>query len=233
MRRLMLCALLVASCNNDAAKDKEIAALRAQLAEKNSPPTTAPSLGAVQAQPQAAAPQAEASDGFVPRLLAAPTLADALRLTLPITEDSREEQSKGTIALAVWASKHMKWADVGVAKNETSVAKIMKDSDEARGKRMCVSGDIIQIAKERGIDRMYAGLLGGYYGQGIISYIAAGDTGDLVANSAAKFCGVVTGRYTYANSGGGTSHAVSMVGMFDLPENNPNKRRKVAANDDE
>jgi hypothetical protein len=30
---------------------------------------------------------------------------------------------------------------------------------------------------------------------------------------------VVTGKYSYANSGGGTGHAVTLVGVFDLPEN--------------
>ena len=35
----------------------------------------------------------------------------------------------------------------------------------------------------------------------------------------ARFCGIATGRDTYANTGGGTTHAVRVVGMFDLPEN--------------
>jgi hypothetical protein len=37
-------------------------------------------------------------------------------------------------------------------------------------------------------------------------------------NTAARFCGVVTGLYDYSNSGGGTGHTADIVGMFDLPE---------------
>jgi hypothetical protein len=37
----------------------------------------------------------------------------------------------------------------------------------------------------------------------------------------------VTGRYDYHDSGGGTGHAVQVVGMFDLPENRPAAAVKV------
>ncbi len=36
-----------------------------------------------------------------------------------------------------------------------------------------------------------------------------------------RFCGVVTGLFDYANSGGGTGHAVAIVGLFDIAENRP------------
>lgn len=44
-------------------------------------------------------------------------------------------------------------------------------------------------------------------------------TGRLVEDSRARLCGFVTGKYSYSNSGGGSSHAVQLVGMFKLPEN--------------
>jgi hypothetical protein len=53
----------------------------------------------------------------------------------------------------------------------------------------------------------------------LIKFVAAGSTGQLVAQSRARFCGATTGKYSYSNSGGGTSHAVQMVGMFRVPEN--------------
>ncbi len=242
MRKLLYlalasCQIALAGCKDDA-KDKEIAALRAQLAKGQ------PSLGAAKVDPAVApvapvAPAAAEDTGgdqvspFVQRLAKAQTLAEAIQATVPLMEDTINKPSEGTGLLALWSSKHLQWADVGVAKNETTTKLILKDSDAARGKRMCVAGDIIQIAKERGTDRVYSGLLGGYYGQGIISYIAIGDTGELVENSAARFCGVVTGRFTYGNAGGGTTHAVSMVGMFDLPGNNPQKKKPRRATDDD
>ena len=53
----------------------------------------------------------------------------------------------------------------------------------------------------------------------VIHYLAAGDTGTLVDGDRARFCGVTTGRYSYSNAGGGTTHAVQLIGMFDLPSN--------------
>ena len=53
----------------------------------------------------------------------------------------------------------------------------------------------------------------------IYKFMNVGTSGDLVANSQARMCGVVTGRYQYSNSAGGTGHALSIVGMFDLPQN--------------
>ncbi len=215
----------------------EVSALRAQVAAgRPGSPGEAPSLAAAQARPVAAAEPAEPSEPAAGPTLAdklrdASFLSDALRLTLPLMDDTVNQQSDGAVMLAMWAALHMKWADVGVAKNETSTAKLMKDSDANRGKRMCVSGSIIQIAKQRGAP-IYAGLLNGFYGAGIAHFFAVGDTGDLVENSETRFCGVATGRYVYGNSGGGTSHAISLVGMFDLPENNPSKRRRVAADEE-
>jgi len=46
---------------------------------------------------------------------------------------------------------------------------------------------------------------------GVIRFVAVGDTGALVANSTARFCGIVTGRFTYLNAIGGTTHAVRLV----------------------
>lgn len=145
----------------------------------------------------------------------AKTLDDALDVATALMSDTTNEHSMGLYLLASWSSKHMTWADVGVAKNETSTALVQKDSDAARGKRMCVSGEIIQISKT---GDLFSGLLitSSY---SIVSFFAVGSTGELVAQSHARFCGVVTGRFDYSNSGGGTGHAVDMVGMFNLPEN--------------
>lgn len=240
---------LLLGCND--AKDKEIAALRAQLAEKkgNAQPPAAGGLGAVKptatpvptpaatpisaAPPAAEAPAAEA-DSDKP----AATLQEALEHFKPLMGDTTDKHSPGAIFLASWASRSLKFADVGLAKNETTRARVMKDSDAERGKRMCFGGYIVEIAKvprEAGIPGyfgnppIFAGLINDY--GDIVSFFAVGSTGNLVERSGARFCGVVTGRYDYQNSGGGVSHAVQMVGMFDIAENNPRKKR--SRSDDE
>lgn len=200
------------------------------------PPAPAGTLAAVR---PAAEPVAEPDANekafldFMRRLMAAPTLAQAVELTRPFMDDTVKDQSKGAIILTKWAMAHMKWSDVALKKNETSFAKVRKDSDEERGKRMCVSAGIVQISKvTKGV---YEGLLLTNYGRDIYRFTSVGSTGDLVGNSIARFCGVVIGNYSYHNNGGGSSNAVALVGMFDLPENKglPADKRKPASVDDE
>lgn len=150
-----------------------------------------------------------------------PTFAQAVSATLPMMKDTYNEPSMGAVLLAAWAARNLSWDDVSVKKNETSFALVQKDSDEARGKRMCQSGYLVQISKtDMPTGKVYNGLLTTYGGD-LLDYYAAGSTGSLVARSRARFCGVVTGKFDYSNSGGGTGHAVEIVGMFDLPENHP------------
>lgn len=147
------------------------------------------------------------------------TLPEAIAVALPKMTDTDDETSPGALLLALWAAKHLTWSAVTVAKNETSFALVHKDSDAARGKRLCVRGSIVQISKLDLVDRVvFHGLmLSGY--SDLVSFIAAGSTGELVEQSGARFCGVVIGTYDYSNSAGGKGHATSLVGMFDLPEN--------------
>jgi hypothetical protein len=110
------------------------------------------------------------------------------------------------------------WKDVAPKMNETSIALLKKDSDEERGKRLCLPSRIIQISAGKiENDKLYEGLL--QTPDGIVSFIAVRSTGDLLEGSIGKFCGVTTGNYSYSNAGGGTTHAIRMIGMFDLPEN--------------
>jgi len=146
---------------------------------------------------------------------------DALTFAMQYMDDTEGKVSDGAIILAAWASRNMKWTDVAVTKDETSFALVRKDSEDARGKRLCTSGQIIQIEVykfESGDRPVSVGLLMSGAGN-LYNFVAAGSSGTLVEQSWARFCGVVTGKYDYANSAGGTGHAVSIVGMFDLPEN--------------
>jgi hypothetical protein len=149
----------------------------------------------------------------------APTLPAALAVAKPHMDDQFGKVSTGTLLLGMWAAKHMTWKDVGVSQDEATYALTMKDPDEARGKRTCAGGSIIEIEKARLDDgRGYEGLLMSD-GMRLFHFFAVGSSGTLVQNSPARLCGVVTGKYDYPNSAGGTGHAVQVVGMFDLPEN--------------
>ena len=154
-------------------------------------------------------------------IAAATNRHEALSIARPLMADTYDKASDGAMLLAIWSAPNLKWTDVYVKKDETSFGRIKKDSEFERGKRLCYSGRIIQISRERAVSgRLYAGLLmTGRRNINIIHFFAAGSTGELVEGSWARFCGMVTGRYSYSNSGGGTSHAVQMVGMFKLPEN--------------
>ena len=144
------------------------------------------------------------------------TVSEAFEYAKLFMDDQKNKSSTGTFLFAYWAKKNLRWFDVFTKKDETSFGMIKKDADPERGKRMCWSGTIVQIAK---VDQVgFAGLLMTKK-YDIIHFFAAGSTGSLVENSRARFCGLVTGLYTYDNSGGGVSHGIDMVGMFKLKEN--------------
>jgi len=126
----------------------------------------------------------------------------------------------------MWAIERLRWSELQ-ALPETTVAKAKKDSDAERGKRLCMSGTIVEIATEK-VDtkKIYNGRLFDV-AMSVITFHAVGSSGELVEHSTARFCGVFTGVNAYPNSGGGTTHAVRAVGMFDLPENR--KRLEIGA----
>jgi hypothetical protein len=147
------------------------------------------------------------------------TIADAIAFTKPMMGDSTDDLDQGTVILGAWAMKKMKWPDVYVTKDETTFALVMKDSEEERGKRICVSGSIVQIEVEKTrYGKFFDGLLSSTGGN-LYKFFGVGSSGDLVEKNSARFCGIATGKYEYSNSGGGTGHAVKLLGMFDLPEN--------------
>lgn len=213
MKRMLLVLFLLAGCDKAPASNP---APRGVTAD----PSTAPGAAGPAANTPESIAASNPPDSPLSKMVASKTIDEAIAVALPLMSDTVNEPSPGAALLAIWAAGKMKWADVTIPKNETTFALVQKDSDEARGKRACFSTTIIQIAKEKndmGI-KLYTGLM--MTGSGnILSFSAAGSTGELVGQSHAKFCGVVTGKYDYSNSGGGVGHAVQIVGMFDLPEN--------------
>lgn len=125
----------------------------------------------------------------------------------------------GSVALALWGAEHMKWSELQEIP-DGKYAMVMKDSDSQRGKRICTNGRVIEIAVDRSLPDKKV-FLGGMYDDGgrLYRFIAVRSTGEIVANSRARFCGIITGQQHYQNSIGGTAHSVHLVGMFDLPEN--------------
>lgn len=146
------------------------------------------------------------------------SLSEAIMQTVPTMEDTTDAHSDGTLSLAAWALGRLKMSELS-AIGETTRGKILKDAASARGLRLCVSGRISQIgAVHSDIGTLYEGGLLRNYSE-VTRFLAAGDTGELVEGSSARFCGVVTGIYSYANTGGGTTIAPMLVGLFDLPSN--------------
>jgi len=145
------------------------------------------------------------------------TMRDAIDFCKPSMKDGDDLENEGALCLLTWSVSRMSWEDAAPKMPETSVALFKKDPDDERGKRMCVTGPIIEIRKVSK-SKVY---VGGMFDEAhnVIEFMAIRSTGEITDKSTAKFCGVVTNRYSYSNSGGGTTHATQMLGMFDLPEN--------------
>jgi hypothetical protein len=145
------------------------------------------------------------------------TLREVIEFAKPFMSDEVSKPSVGTVALSIWGVKRMKFSDVVVVTDETSYARVQKDPDSERGKRLCITGKLVEITVSKtDFGKVFEGLL---YNGNLWRFAAMGSTGDLVEMKPARFCGVVIGKYDYSNSAGGTGHAVQVVGMFDLPEN--------------
>ena len=196
-----LCGLATVACGK-----------KSETAAQQTTPETAASNAASAAEPPAP----------LDRVRLAKTMNDALAIAKPEMEDSFQNHSLGTRLLAYWAADNLRLPEVAVAKNETSFGLIKKDTEAELGKRMCVRGEIIQIAKQTLVDRKLFWGLVRTYSDHLVSFWAAGSTGTLVERRSSRFCGVVTGEYDYTNSRGGTGHSVELVGLFDIAENRDN-----------
>lgn len=161
------------------------------------------------------------------------TIADMTTVPAAITQivdvagqQTVGEHSAATVIFTGWALDRLEWSAVNVATDETSYALAQKNIDSARGKRLCISGSVIEIHEDKTPQgSLTTGLIMSSAGN-IFSFDGVGSSGQIVEQSWARFCGVVIDKYDYSNSAGGTGHAIDVVGMFDLPEN---RSRKAAA----
>ncbi len=125
-----------------------------------------------------------------------------------MTADS--EPSEGSKQLARWLAKKGTWADVSVAKSETSIELVEKDAAAQRGKRLCLAGTLERIEKQTfdGVEVHEARVITAQ--KDAVEVYAVGNTGALVKRKPAKFCGVVTGAQR-----DGKAIVTFAVGMFD------------------
>lgn len=124
--------------------------------------------------------------------------------------DTTAEIGPGAVALlATYAIARLRWADVE-GQAETTFGRVEKDAQLERGKRMCATGELLRIESRTFEGRtIYVGRLRTDESD-LAVFVAVGTTGELIKRSRATLCGVVIGR---------SDDAVSIVGMFDLPEN--------------
>jgi hypothetical protein len=167
------------------------------------PPTTAQTKPAAPSTPEPK-PAAPAT------IFDQPTLAKAVDFARAELTDTRDAPSQGAKLLAKYIAVKSKWAELAVAKNETSLEVVEKNPMAQLGKRVCVSGALAKLEAQNldGLE-LHVGRINIANGDGIEMY-AVGKTGTLARRKPAKFCGVVTGRYD-----GGGAPATFAVGMFD------------------
>ncbi len=151
------------------------------------------------------------------RILSTPNAVEAAKLC-QLTDD-RDKIGAGTLLFSSWANLKMTWDEVS-GESTTSFGRIMKDPGAERGKRGCWSGSVFEIhsSKNDSGETLY---VGGLINQSVhpVRFVAVHSSGAIVEGSAARICGIVVGTFDYGNSGGGVTHAIQIVGMFDLPEN--------------
>lgn len=170
----------------------------------------------------APAPEPEPEPTAAEVMLAVETYEEALRVQ-DFMGDTVGEPSEGALFFALWSAEKLRWQDVNVAKNETSIKLVNRDSETEIGKRMCYAGRIVQLARDRSFTEatdkpVWQGLF--VVGRNeLVSFWAAGSAGELVEGSRARLCGVVTGRHAFSNVSGGQTQTVHVVGMFGVPEN--------------
>lgn len=174
------------------------------------PPAPRPEPPAVATDPTTPADAAIADAAPTPEeaVLAAPSLTAAAA----VIRDRLDERAvaDGAWLLARYANGRATWADFHVADAETSLPLALKDGARERGKRLCVTGRLLDIARSDLDQRpVFAGALVTADGD-TLRFVAVGSTGTLVKRDTGTFCGVVTGR---------VDDAAMAVGMFDLPEN--------------
>lgn len=156
-----------------------------------------------------------------PTIMSQTSIGDVLRLAVPHVENGWEFED-GKRMILWWSNERLTW-DALSALPETTFGQAKKDIAAERGKRICLSAQVVDISKNANYSPpIYVGISSNRRDD-IISFFAIGSTDGIVQRSRATFCGVLTGTHDYENSGGGWSHSLVAIGMFDLPANRARK----------
>lgn len=153
------------------------------------------------------------------RMAAATSLGEAIAVAKPLMSDTTEDESPGAAILALWWARHPGlWGQL-LAMPDTRRADIMKDPELYRGQRICLTGSVVQISRDKSVgDPVFLGVMSHSLG-GYVRFIAVQSTQGIVEETMARFCGIAIGTRSYANTGGGTTIAAQVVGEFDIPAN--------------
>jgi hypothetical protein len=158
-----------------------------------------------------------------------PVVDDATRLgranhiedALPILRQHFEnhngpEPSEAAVLTGLWLHRKLLTAYYDFdAMPDSAIVEVMKDIDSYRGKKLCSRGTIGQIYASHAYDAtLWLGVLV-TPNINLVRFVAAGSTDGIVADSTARFCGIVVGLHGYENLSGGSSIAVETVGVFD------------------
>lgn len=180
---------------------------------------TATELATTTATPTAA--PAPMPPTLAERLARATTLSEAIAMTKPLMGDVQgEDVNQGAALLAMWWTHRTGlWSEL-VAMPDTKRAEVMKDPEPWRGRRICMTGSVTQIFRDKSTSSsapVYMGVL--YHNGGFVRFLAVQSTEGIVEQTPARFCGVTIGLQSYPNVSGGTTHAIQVVGLFDIPAN--------------
>lgn len=187
----------------------------AQCSTPDPAPPTMPSV----AEKQVA--EAEPTASLVEMITEAQTEREAVALVRP--QLFRQNADQGGAALIAWSALRMTWPGLATLP-ESSFARAQKDVARELGKRICAIGTVSEIEVDHTVNFPLAS--GGLVAEdGVFQFYAVRSTRDVLEGRNARLCGIVTGRVTFMNALGSNTRAVSLVGMFDLPEN----RKAVAA----
>lgn len=196
-----------------------ILALFASLTACEKSPTTEPSShGASQNHDLQTQPSTPSNTIVIPKQKLR-TLQEVITITKPKMGDVDDGSvNAGAAILAWWGSDAMKWNELQ-SLPDAQYEEVIKTPDEQRGKKICTSGKIIEIAVDNNTpQRLHTGSFHDDK-ERAYRFIAIKSSDKVVQDSSIRFCGVVIGQESYQNTGNGVTNAVSLVGMFDLPEN--------------
>lgn len=150
-----------------------------------------------------------------------PTLDAMLELARADLKDRgpTDEIPLGWYEMLLWSNRNLQWGDIQ-ARPATKAGLVHKDSSAEIGKRMCVSGLIIEISTgDVAGGKFYEGGILDTQNSDVYKFIALRNSGTLVGSDHARFCGIVLGNHSYSNSSGGVTHAIQLLGLFDLKGN--------------